>query len=74
MGEIIENGHRKKLYVFVFCLGWSRQRYVEFITSLNSAVFNGCMHRALKYIGGELSEFPYVNGGLFEKEIVIPRI
>ena len=29
MGEIVENGQRKKLYVFVFCLGWSRQRYVE---------------------------------------------
>lgn len=52
MGEIIENGRRKKLYVFVFCLSWSRQRYVEFITSLNSAVFNGCVHRALNYIGG----------------------
>lgn len=52
MGEIVEDGRRKKLYVFVFCLGWSRQRYVEFITSLNSAVFNGCLHRALQYVGG----------------------
>jgi hypothetical protein len=52
MGEIVENGQRKKLYAFVFCLGWSRQRYVEFITSLNSAVFNGCVHRALNYVGG----------------------
>ncbi|WP_459908595.1 IS21 family transposase [Desulfotomaculum defluvii] len=51
-GEIIENGHRKKLYVFVFCLGWSRVRYVEFITSLNMAVFNGCLHRALQYVVG----------------------
>lgn len=51
-GEIIENGQRRKLYAFVFCLSWSRVRYVEFITSLNMAVFNGCLHRALQYIGG----------------------
>lgn len=52
LGEIIENGQRKKLYVFVFCLSLSRLRYVEFITSLNSSVFNGCIHRALNYAGG----------------------
>ncbi len=52
MGEIVEYGRRKKLYAFVFCLAWSRQRYVEFITLLNSAVFNGCLHRALHYVGG----------------------
>jgi transposase len=51
-GEIIENGRRKKLYAFVFCLSWSRISYVEFITSLNMAVFNGCLHRALNYVGG----------------------
>jgi transposase len=51
-GTIVENGQRKKLYAFVFCLSWSRIRYVEFINSLNMAVFNGCMHRAFQYVGG----------------------
>ncbi|WP_066632635.1 IS21 family transposase [Desulfolucanica intricata] len=51
-GDIIENGHRKKLYAFVFCLSWSRILYVEFITSLNMAVFNGCLYRALQHVGG----------------------
>jgi len=70
MGEIIENGHRKKLYVFVFCLGWSRQRYVEFITSLNSAVFNGCIHRALNYMGGVPETILFDNA----KTIVAERV
>jgi transposase len=51
-GTIVENGRRVKLYAFVFCLSWSRQRYAEFITSLNMAVFNACLHRAFQYVGG----------------------
>lgn len=51
-GTIVEHGHRVKLYAFVFCLSWSRERYAEFITSLNMAVFNACLHRALHYVGG----------------------
>lgn len=52
LGTIVENGRRVKLYVFVFCLSWSRERYAEFITSLNMAVFNACLHRAFEYVGG----------------------
>ncbi|MDR9787477.1 MAG: hypothetical protein RJR37_09585 [Peptococcaceae bacterium MAG4] len=29
-----------------------KRKYAEFITSLNMAVFNACLHRAFEYVGG----------------------
>lgn len=69
-GCIIEDGQRKKLYAFVFCLSWSRVLYIEFITSLNMAVFNGCLHRALKYINGVPSTILFDNA----KTVVSERV
>lgn len=48
---IILNGGRKKLYCFVFVLGYSRATYIEFTTSENLAVFENCHINAFKKLG-----------------------
>lgn len=52
--EVWEHDSQKsKLYSFVFVvLSHSRMRYVEYVSSLGSAVFLHCLYRAFEYIGG----------------------
>jgi transposase len=69
-GKTVVDGVEMPLYVFVFCLSWSRVRYVEFITSLNMATFFGCMHRALEYVGGVPREVLFDNA----KTVVSERV
>lgn len=45
------NGQKKKLYCFVFILGYSRVIYVEFTTSENLPVFENCHINAFKAFG-----------------------
>lgn len=46
------NSKKQKVYSFVYVLSYSRMRYVEYVTSLDSVVFLNCLHRALEYMGG----------------------
>lgn len=69
-GEIVENGRKRKLYAFVFCLSWSRLRYTEFVTSLNMATFMASMHRAFHYVGGVPTEIVFDNA----KTVVSERV
>ncbi len=48
---VILNGKRKKLYCFVFVLGYSRASYIEFTTSENLSVFESCHINAFKVLG-----------------------
>lgn len=52
VGSIVIEGRRYPLYAFVFTLSWSRLIYVEFVTSLSTAVCLGSLERALRYVGG----------------------
>ena len=48
---IVLNGQKKKLYCFVFVLGYSRAAYIEFTTSENLSVFEACHINAFKILG-----------------------
>lgn len=48
---VILNGKKKKLYCFVFVLGYSRAAYIEFTTSENLSVFENCHINAFKKLG-----------------------
>lgn len=48
---VILNGRKKKLYCFIFVLGYSRAIYIEFTTSENLAVFESCHINAFKALG-----------------------
>jgi transposase len=51
-GFIEHNGRRRKLYVFVMTLGWSRAMYIEFTVSADSAWWLRCHIHAFEYFGG----------------------
>ena len=70
LGRIQVNGASLRLYVFVFCLSWSRVRYVEFITSLNMSNFAACLHRAFEYTGGVPGQIIFDNA----KTVVSERV
>lgn len=48
---VVLNGQKKKLYCFVFVLGYSRAAYIEFTTSENLNVFESCHINAFKNLG-----------------------
>ena len=50
-GSIVENGLRKKLYVFVFVLGYSRMLFARFTTSMRQPVLLACLREAFERLG-----------------------
>lgn len=48
---IVLNGEKKKLYCFVYILGYSRVSYIEFTTSESLPVFESCHINAFKNLG-----------------------
>lgn len=48
---VILNGKKKKLYCFIFTLGYSRASYIEFTTSESLPVFESCHINAFKDLG-----------------------
>lgn len=48
---VILNGKKKKLYCFIFILGYSRASYIEFTTSESLPVFESCHINAFKALG-----------------------
>jgi len=50
-GTIEVRGERKKLYVFVMVLGYSRMTYARFATSMKLPVLLACLTRALSVLG-----------------------
>ena len=51
-GTIEHRGRTRKLYAFLFTLGWSRAIYLEFTVALTSAVFLRCHVHAFAALGG----------------------
>jgi len=50
-GTIVVGGQRRRLYCFVFVLGYSRMMYARFTTSTRTAVLLGCLQQALRALG-----------------------
>ncbi len=65
-----ENGLYKKLYCFLMILGYSRMRYIEFVTDMSTSTLIKCHINAFRYFGGYTSEILYDN----MKQVVIKRL
>lgn len=50
-GTVMEGGKRKKLYVFVFVLGYSRMLFARFTTSTKQHVLLACLKEAFEELG-----------------------
>ncbi len=49
---VYEDGKWKKLYCFLMILGYSRMRYIEFVTDMSTNTLIRCHHNAFRYFGG----------------------
>lgn len=50
-GTIVVNGERRKLYVFVLVLGYSRMTFARFTTSTKQPVLLACLREAFERLG-----------------------
>ena len=55
------NGEEKKLYCFLMILGYSRMRYIEFVTDMSTQTLIRCHLNAFDYFGGYPEEILYDN-------------
>lgn len=60
----------KKLYCFLMILGYSRMRYIEFVTDMSTDTLIRCHLNAFRYFGGYPEEILYDN----MKQVVIKRL
>ena len=60
-GYLEEDGVRRHLYGFSMVLGYSRCRYVEFVTRITTPVLIHCHLNAFGYLGGYPDELLYDN-------------
>ena len=65
-----ENGITRKLYCFLMILGYSRTRYIEFVTDMSTSTLIRCHINAFRYMGGYPEEILYDN----MKQVVIKRL
>ena len=65
-----EDGRLKTLYRFLLILGYSRMRYIEFVTDMSANTVIRCHANAFRYFGGYLEEMLYDN----RKQVVIKRL
>ena len=68
--EVFEDGRMKKLYCFLLILGYSRMRYIEFVTDMSTNTLIRCHVNAFRYFGGYPEEILYDN----MKQVVIKRL
>lgn len=68
--KVYEDGKWKKLYCFLFILGYSRMRYIEFVTDMSTETLIRCHINAFRYFGGYPKEILYDN----MKQVVIKRL
>ena len=68
--RVNENGTEKKLYCFLMILGYSRMRYIEFVTDMTTTTLINCHINAFRYFGGYPEEILYDN----MKQVVIKRL
>lgn len=68
--SVVENGVSKKLYCFLMVLGFSRMRYIEFVTDMSTDTLIRCHINGFHYFGGYPEEILYDN----MKQVVIKRL
>ena len=68
--RVMEDGVPKKLYCFLMVLGYSRMRYIEFVTDMTTTTLIKCHINAFRYFGGYPEEVLYDN----MKQVVIKRL
>lgn len=68
--KVLENGKYKKLYCFLMILGYSRMRYIEFVTDMSTTTLIKCHINAFRYFGGYPEEILYDN----MKQVVVKRL
>jgi len=68
--HVVEDGKVKKLYCFLMILGYSRMRYIEFVTDMSTNTLIRCHQNAFRYWGGYPEEILYDN----MKQVVIKRL
>lgn len=68
--RVLESGQWKKLYCFLLVLGYSRMRYIEFVTDMSTETLLRCHTHAFRYFGGYPDEILYDN----MKQVVIKRL
>jgi len=68
--KVREDGEWKKLYCFLMVLGYSRMRYIEFVTDMSTDTLIRCHINAFRYFGGYPEEILYDN----MKQVVIKRL
>jgi transposase len=68
--RVLEDGKEKKLYCFLMVLGYSRMRYIEFVTDMSTNTLVRCHQNAFRYFGGYPEEILYDN----MKQVVIKRL
>ena len=67
---VTEDGISKKLYCFLMILGYSRMRYIEFVTDMTTDTLIRCHINAFRYFGGYPEEMLYDN----MKQVVVKRL
>ena len=68
--KVLENGKSKKLYCFLMVLGYSRMRYIEFVTDMSTTTLIKCHINAFRYFDGYPEEILYDN----MKQVVVKRM
>jgi transposase len=68
--NVLENGEYRKLYCFLMILGYSRMRYIEFVTDMSTDTLIRCHINAFRYFNGYPEEILYDN----MKQVVIKRL
>ena len=68
--RVFEDGEWKKLYCFLMILGYSRMRYIEFVTDMTTTTLINCHINAFRYFGGYPEEILYDN----MKQVVVKRL
>lgn len=68
--KVLEKGEYKKLYCFLMILGYSRMRYIEFVTDMSTSTLIRCHINAFRYYGGYPEEILYDN----MKQVVVKRL
>ena len=58
---VYEDVKWKKLYYFLMILGYSRMRYIEFVTDMSTNTLIRCHQNAFRYFGGYPEEILYDN-------------
>jgi len=67
---VMEGNEAKKLYCFLMILGYSRMRYIEFVTDMSTDTLIRCHLNAFRYFGGYPEEIVYDN----MKQVVVKRL